>query len=107
MIKIVSNLIDNAIKYCSSQITLTLQSDPSAENAILCVMNDGDIIPEEERESIFEPFYRSGNTMTAGTGIGLSLAKSIALLHKGSLEYSVEERFNTFTLILPLIDKNV
>lgn len=100
-IKIVSNLIDNAIKYCRSEITLTLEADPSGENAIVRVTNDGDIIPENERASIFEPFYRSGNTMTAGTGIGLSLARSIALLHNGSLEYSTEEGLNTFTLILP------
>lgn len=100
-IKIVSNLIDNAIKYCHSQITLTVQSDPSGDHAILCVMNDGDIIPENERENIFEPFYRSGNTMTAGAGIGLSLAKSIALLHNGNLEYSAEGGLNSFTLRLP------
>ncbi|SIN66684.1 ligand-binding sensor domain-containing protein [Chitinophaga niabensis] len=100
VMKIVSNLIDNAIKYCHSRITLTVQS--SGEHAVLRITNDGDIIPEEERAYIFEPFYRSGNTMTAGTGIGLSLAKSIALLHNSSLEYSVEGGLNTFTLVMPL-----
>ncbi|WP_440649233.1 ligand-binding sensor domain-containing protein [Chitinophaga sp. 22620] len=104
VIKIVSNLIDNAIKYCRSRIVLTLGSDPAGENAVVCITNDGDIVPEKERESIFEPFYRSGNTMTTGTGIGLSLAKSIALLHKGSLEYSVHEGLNTFTLTLPRLN---
>ncbi|WP_346319170.1 two-component regulator propeller domain-containing protein [Chitinophaga sp. YIM B06452] len=101
VIKIVSNLIDNAIKYCRSRIILTLEADTPGENAVVCITNDGDIIPEEERGSIFEPFYRSGNTMTAGTGIGLSLAKSIALLHNGRLEYSVKDGLNTFTLTLP------
>jgi ligand-binding sensor domain-containing protein/signal transduction histidine kinase len=100
VIKIVSNLIDNAIKYCHSQISVIVQLEDA--HAVLRVTNDGDIIPEEERQSIFEPFYRSGNTMTAGTGIGLSLARSIALLHNGSLEYSVEGGLNTFTLVMPL-----
>ncbi|WP_343302904.1 two-component regulator propeller domain-containing protein [Chitinophaga niabensis] len=100
VMKIVSNLVDNAIKYCNSRISLTILLEGG--HAVLRVMNDGDIIPEEERESIFEPFYRSGNTMAAGTGIGLSLAKSIALLHNSSLEYSVEGGLNTFTLVMPL-----
>ncbi len=51
MIKIVSNLIDNAIKYCRSRIVLTLGSDPAGENAVVCITNDGDIVPEKERKA--------------------------------------------------------
>jgi ligand-binding sensor domain-containing protein/signal transduction histidine kinase len=101
VIKIVSNLIDNAIKYSRSRIILTITS--SEEQAIVRIANDGGIIPEEERASIFEPFHRSGNTATTGTGLGLSLAKSITLLHQGSLEYSTDGEYNIFTLTLPLL----
>jgi ligand-binding sensor domain-containing protein/signal transduction histidine kinase len=104
LIKIVSNLIDNAIKHGRSNIQLTIAS--SEEQAIVCITNDGGIIPEEERTSIFEPFHRSGNTIASGTGIGLSLAKSITLLHQGSLEYSTDGENNIFTLTLPLLKTN-
>lgn len=101
LIKIVSNLIDNAIKYGRSKVILTIAA--SEEQAYIRITNDGSIIPEEERASIFEPFHRSGNTTATGTGIGLSLAKSITLLHQGSLEYTTDGENNIFTLTLPLL----
>ncbi|RFS26676.1 histidine kinase [Chitinophaga silvatica] len=101
MIKIISNLIDNAIKYCDSQITISIESALAGELALIKVLNDGEIIPEIERSGIFEPFHRAGNTITSGAGIGLSLARSVTLLHQGSLEYSTDSELNIFTLTLP------
>jgi signal transduction histidine kinase len=108
IIKITGNLLDNAIKYCESYILLeiTRETNPvsSGEQAIIRVINDGDIIPEKERGYIFDAFYRSGNNnLTEGTGIGLSLARSMALLHKGSLEYSTDGKYNIFTFALPVV----
>lgn len=105
-IKIISNLVDNAIKYCRSRILLIVESGLSGELALVQVINDGDIVPENERTNIFEPFHRSGNTMTAGAGIGLSLAKSITLLHQGNLEYTTDGESNIFILTLPQLKAN-
>ncbi len=53
--KIVSNLINNAVKYCLSYVSVTLKTDDT--QLFFIVANDGNIIPMELRERIFEPFY--------------------------------------------------
>lgn len=107
IIKITGNLLDNAIKYCHSWILLEIIAGADAasshEQVILRIFNDGDLIPENERDYIFDAFYRSSNSsLVESTGIGLSLARSLALLHKGSLEYSTDGQYNLFTFTLPL-----
>lgn len=107
IIKIVGNLLDNAIKYSNSYILVEIsqEKDPatSDELAVVKMINDGDLIPEQERNYIFDIFYRSGNSsLIESTGIGLSLARSLALLHKGGLEYSTDGQYNIFTFTLPV-----
>lgn len=71
--------------------------------AVVRVVNDGDLIAEKDRVYIFDAFFSSGNSsQVESTGIGLSLARSLALLHKGSLEYSVDTSHNVFTFVVPL-----
>jgi signal transduction histidine kinase len=67
-------------------------------------VNDGVMIPVAMRERIFEPFYRiKENIKQKGTGIGLTLARSLTQLHQGKL-YVKENTgaLNTFVLCLPL-----
>lgn len=68
--------------------------------------NDGNLIPSHLKEKIFEPFYRvSGmeNQTETGTGIGLSLAHSLAEMHSGSLKLdTTDAKMNTFILQLPI-----
>jgi two-component system OmpR family sensor kinase len=83
----VGNLLRNAQKYASRQIVLSAQ----AEGALvaIAVEDDGPGIPEDERERIFEPFYRldrSRDRATGGFGLGLSIARKAVALHGGSLE---------------------
>ena len=110
--KIISNLFTNAIKYGSSKIVLILESGKN-ENAnetssfIIKVTSDGNLIPEEMKEKIFQPFYQigdeNGNKINPGTGLGLPLARSLAELHKGKLYLDAfSESLNTFVLELPL-----
>ncbi len=100
--KIVSNLLQNAIKYGESQVALQLET--TDDEVAIRVRNDGTLIPEAERLRIFEPFYRlPGHLTYQGTGIGLSLAHSLAELHGGSLAVEVGDRtMNHFVLRLPL-----
>ncbi len=66
------------------------------------VRNDGFLIPADLQDKIFEPFYRIKETdKEAGTGIGLPLARSLTLLHKGSLELKPSLNAQNI-LLLPL-----
>ena len=101
--KIVSNLINNAVKYCLSHISVTLKTNET--QLFLIVANDGNIIPKYLCEKIFEPFFHidTAEHSTSGTGIGLALARSLAELHNGSLRMGDEEDMNVFVLTLPLV----
>ena len=101
--KIVSNLVNNAVKYCLSYISVSLKTDDT--QLFLTVANDGNIIPMDLREKIFEPFFHIDTTehSTSGTGIGLALARSLAELHNGHLCMGDEADMNVFVLTLPLV----
>ena len=110
--KIISNLFTNAIKYGRSRIVLILESGKNANadetsRFIIKVTSDGNLIPKEMSEKIFQPFYQigdeNGNKINPGTGLGLPLARSLAELHKGKLYLDASsESLNIFVLELPL-----
>ncbi len=110
LIKILSNLFTNAIKYGQTQINVFLsQSD---DKLYVRVNNDGNIIPNELKDQIFEPFFQiideDKRRVSSGSGIGLALAKSLVELHKGSiyLDKSVQSE-NSFVCEMPLNQSNV
>ncbi|AMR30801.1 hypothetical protein A0256_04865 [Mucilaginibacter sp. PAMC 26640] len=103
--KIISNLINNAIKYATSIVKVELAEEQKNDESFkLIIKNDGYLIPYELRERIFEPFFRMKESeKQTGTGIGLSLSRSLTELHKGSLLLNDSaDNFNTFELILPI-----
>lgn len=101
------NLIDNAIKFTpeNGKIGLSVKYLPNNKVAV-CVSDSGAGIPKEELPKIFKRFYRAQNKYSAGvsgSGLGLSIAQSIARIHGG--EISVESSLqngSTFTVTLPL-----
>lgn len=98
--KILSNLLNNALRYGSAHVWLTLDAHP--DSFTLLISNDGPVIPQNMRQRIFEPFVRIGNNEQAsGTGIGLPMSKSLAELHHGQLLMDNNEKLNTFMLTLP------
>ncbi|MBO9203250.1 MULTISPECIES: ligand-binding sensor domain-containing protein [Niastella] len=103
--KILYNLFSNAVKYAEQVITVQLLPVQKEDTAFVVEFsNDGVLIPVSMRERIFEPFYRiKENIKQKGTGIGLTLARSLTLLHQGKL-YVKENTgaLNTFVLCLPL-----
>lgn len=97
------NLISNAVKFSPDggvvHITLTREGD----DAVLDVIDDGPGIGGEDRERIFEPFYRgAAGKGIPGAGLGLAIAHEFALAHRGSLEIVERERGAHFRARLPL-----
>jgi two-component system sensor histidine kinase TctE len=79
--ELMSNLIDNALRYCgpASRVTLSVAAVPLPS---LAVEDDGPGVPEAERERIFERFYRVAGSEADGCGLGLSIVREIATLHR-------------------------
>ncbi|MBB5619350.1 ligand-binding sensor domain-containing protein/signal transduction histidine kinase [Pedobacter cryoconitis] len=97
--KIMSNLVDNAIKYGKHIVRVTLTANEQQDQFIVRVLNDGNKIKPELANQIFEPFFRTKEAeMKQGTGIGLSIAKSLAELHKGSLK--LEETSTDYNILV-------
>ncbi|EDM35336.1 two-component system sensor histidine kinase/response regulator, hybrid ('one-component system'), partial [Pedobacter sp. BAL39] len=103
--KIISNLLDNALKYGERKVHVLLSRQSSNNDFFhIEVKNDGPIIPRQLHERIFEPFYRMKETeIKPGTGIGLSLARALAELHNGTLFMRHHtDHFNVFIIELPI-----
>jgi len=102
--KILNNLFVNAMKYSNERIIIEL-SILNNQFFSIKISNDGELIPKEESEKIFDPFYQldKNRNVNASTGIGLSLARSLAQLHNGFLylDTTVTD-LNCFVLELPL-----
>lgn len=102
------NLLDNAIKFSpeGSTIFTSLSLDERLRTWSLSVNDPGPGIAKEEQARIFERFYRPGDELrreTQGTGIGLSLVKSIAEAHGGRVTVSSQPgQGSTFTLSIPI-----
>lgn len=109
IIKIVSNLLTNGIKYADTYVHLQLSVDNEKEAFLIVMINDGSVVPIEMREQIFRPFvqYRDGKKIVPGTGIGLALARSLAELHQGILEMDHSVDYNRFVLSIPIIHQSV
>lgn len=103
--KIISNLIDNAIKYSGTLIEVRLRiAQENPDVFLVTVANDGKPIAPELHKKIFEPFFRATEAqMKQGTGIGLSLSRSLAELHGGNITViQNDSAHNIFVLELPL-----
>ena len=86
--RLVSNLVENAVRYNIPGGLLRIITGSEADSATLVVENDGPLIPAEAVESLFLPFRRLSGDRTGaaqGAGLGLSIARAVAEAHGGSL----------------------
>jgi len=82
----IENIIRNSIKYCQHEIAVKIKI--STHTITLIISNDGPLIPENELNSIFRPFYRlneSRDRETGGAGLGLSIAENAMIKHGGKI----------------------
>jgi len=102
-----SQLVENACKYSAPGSDVTIAIDRQGDSVAVKVSNTGSSIPYNERTRIFERFYRGADTSrtTSGSGLGLYVARKIAIAHGGALELEVEDRASnkvTFSLRIPV-----
>jgi two-component system phosphate regulon sensor histidine kinase PhoR len=99
---VISNLIDNAVKYGGNQIEMNINS---VLNAIeITVVDDGNGIEKNQKERIFDKFYRvpKGNTHDVkGFGIGLYYCKKIIEKHMGTIRLTSDKKQTIFKITIP------
>lgn len=101
---IVSTLVDNAIKHTESKGTVAVEVAKEKNNIILQVKNTGEPIPENEREKIFERFYRvdkSRNRKEKRFGLGLAIAKKTVEKYNGKIEVICKDGITNFKVVIP------
>ncbi len=89
-----SNLIENAIKYSTSETTIRISLEKKGNEIILRFADNGIGISDEEKERVFEKFYRSGDEQTRkhkGTGLGLYIVHNVIRLHKAKISIKDNE----------------
>ena len=97
MVMLLTQYIDNACKYSIYGTTITIGAAQLQNEIIFSVHSFGSAIPMADRERIFDRYYRSSThaNRASGTGIGLSVAKRVALIHSGYVWVTSEEHEGT------------
>lgn len=93
-------LVDNAIKHAKKDSKIFISLKKNKDGIIFSVKNRGDAIPKEEREKIFERFYRSDKSRNRNEnryGLGLAIAKNIVTMHNGKINVTCSGGYTTFT----------
>jgi signal transduction histidine kinase len=106
LLQVLGNLLSNAIKYTGSGGEISVAAGLEDKQVWIRVSDTGVGIPRDEQVLIFDPFYRSrlGGRFSQGMGLGLSIARDLAVAHGGRLEVkSVPGQGSRFTLWLPLV----
>jgi two-component system sensor histidine kinase KdpD len=104
MVMLLTQYIDNACKYSIFGSAITIRAEKARAEIVFSVRSFGPVIPINDRERIFDRYYRSTtrSSRAAGTGIGLSVAKRVALLHGGSVWVTSDEtKGTTFFAAIP------
>jgi signal transduction histidine kinase len=105
MFSVFANLIDNAIKYTPERGHVTVRVENAGNYVKVTVRDDGIGITPEEKDKIFDEFFRARNKYTAripGTGLGLTVAKCFVDLHYGKITVeSAPAQGSVFTVFLP------
>ena len=104
MVMLLTQYVDNACKYSIFGTTVTIRVTHANAEAIFSVHSYGPVIPMSDRERIFDRYFRSStySNRAAGTGIGLSVAKRVALIHGGYVWVTSDEiEGTTFFAAIP------
>ncbi|HVR78610.1 MAG TPA: HAMP domain-containing sensor histidine kinase [Acidimicrobiia bacterium] len=103
--QIIRNLLTNADRHGGEHISVELAAEGAS--AVVRVLDDGDPIPEIQREAIFEPYttLTTDRPVTGSIGLGLAVSRQLAVMMGGDLRYAYRDGHSVFELRLRLIDK--
>lgn len=102
---VVDNLITNAIKFSPREGVVHVVLEKREGGAVLDVVDEGPGVAAEERERVFEPFFRGTRARRGtvkGSGLGLAIAKEYVLAHRGKIEIIEEGKGGRFRVRIPL-----
>ena len=85
---LLTNLIDNAIRYTAPSGRARVSVQPDDTTVQLIVQDNGPGIPPDERERVFDRFYRGRDAAAGGSGLGLAIVRQVADMHGGSVTLS-------------------
>jgi two-component system sensor histidine kinase KdpD len=102
---ILTQYLDNAAKYSAPDASIDIAVRESDAELVLSVRNQGSVIDMQDRERVFERFYRSSDAKqrAAGAGVGLSIVKKAAEAHRGHVWVISAEEGTTFYLSIPKV----
>lgn len=109
IVRVFENLINNAMKYGSDGKYIDIFTKKEDDNAVVEIINYGELIPQPDIPFIFDRFYRvekSRNRNDGGSGLGLAITKNIVEVHGGNILVSSNSDRTTFKIVLPLSESN-
>jgi two-component system phosphate regulon sensor histidine kinase PhoR len=105
---VITNLIDNAVKYCTAGCTVRVWSEPTSDGVRLLVEDDGPGIEDKHLPRLFERFYRvdpGRSRELGGTGLGLSIVKNLVEAMSGRVSVESAPGAGTrFSILLKRAD---
>jgi len=107
--QVLINLLSNAVKYSPPRSDIFVSSSIKDEQLIVEIKDFGNGIPEEDKEKIFERFYRARNTSVhiSGFGLGLYICSDIIKRHNGKIWVESGAKGSSFFFSLPTIKKSI
>ena len=106
IVQVIINLVDNAIKYTPEGSSIQISTRAVEDKAVIEVADNGEGIPDEMKDKIFDMFYSGANKIVdsrRSLGLGLSLCKSIVSAHGGEIKVSDNSPHGAvFTFTLPI-----
>ena len=101
---IIKNLVSNAVKYSAKESEIVLQAGIDKQGFYFTIENEGEIIPVEQREGIFDRFRQLDtriHSLNPGSGIGLSICKELTDILYGNISASEGKRGMRFSIVIP------
>ena len=102
--RVFNNILKNAIAYSYDDSIIDISAVRQEENVVITFTNQGNPIPPQKLDTIFDKFFRldtSRSSKTGGVGLGLAIAKEIVTAHNGSISVHSDNAQTVFTVILP------
>ncbi len=95
---LLQNLTDNAIKNAKNIILIGITQ--KEDELILTIEDDGKGIADNEKEKVFQPFYRAADNENSGYGLGLSIANRIVIWHKGKIHIENSDKLGGAKIVI-------